>query len=431
MAYNIYPAVDPTYNFPPQVRAALAASTELRNTVIPMTTTLRNNLTAGEKWDGRVILNTTTDRLERWDAGLAGWQQVADMLDLVPYTNALLQRPGRNRIINGDFAVNQRGFLTTSTTGTFGMDRWLIELADGTVTHTPQSPTLGDLPESPMRVARVVTTGQTLTTAKAQLSQKIESVRTLSGKTVTVSFWAKSASGTPKVAVEFEQNFGSGAGSSSPVYVYAGQVTLSTTWTRHSLTVSVPSIASKVIGSMGGYADTDYLRLNLWTSAGSSFNSRTGSLGIQSTTIDIWGVQAEEGSLATPFEQESFVANLNKCQRYFYRIPLGNGDQLLASGIALTIKTAMMILPLPVLLRRPPVDNSAIDFAVWSTAIHSPIAATTYTCESVVARAGHSIHPNALSLDCAMYGTGLLTVGSPVFLMMGGSGMGFSVSAEF
>lgn len=73
MPYDLYPAVTELYDFPPEIRIALARSLELRNTVVPMTTVLRNNLTAAEKWDGRLIVNTDTDHVERWDAGTSQW----------------------------------------------------------------------------------------------------------------------------------------------------------------------------------------------------------------------------------------------------------------------------------------------------------------------------------------------------------------------
>ncbi len=43
-------------------------------TVETFTTTQRNALTAGQKWEGRVIYNSTTDRLQQWDG--AAWQDV-------------------------------------------------------------------------------------------------------------------------------------------------------------------------------------------------------------------------------------------------------------------------------------------------------------------------------------------------------------------
>jgi hypothetical protein len=146
------------------------------------------------------------------------------------------------------------------------------------------------------------------------LVQKIEDVRTFAGQTITISFWAKAASGTPKVVVETEQFFGTGGSPSANVTSYAGQVTLSTSWNRYSVSLTVPSISGKTIGTT---ANTSFIELNLWTSAGTDFNARTGSLGIQSTTIDFWGVQVEKGTTATPFEYRPIGTELALCQRYY------------------------------------------------------------------------------------------------------------------
>lgn len=73
MAYDLYPAVDEDYNFPPLVRSALAKSVELRNTVVPMSQTQRNNLSGAELWDGRLIVNTTSNRIDRYDEDSTSW----------------------------------------------------------------------------------------------------------------------------------------------------------------------------------------------------------------------------------------------------------------------------------------------------------------------------------------------------------------------
>lgn len=222
---------------------------------------------------------------------------------------------GRNRIINGDFSVNQRNFVSANTMGVtvIGLDRWGAASVGGTSAYSREVPNPGDLPESAKMFARINTSGQSSTNDYAMLFQKIEGVGTLSGKTVTVSFWAKAVSGTPKVAVELVQQFGTTGSPSAIGYVYAGQVTLSGSWTRYSVTASLPSISGKTVTT------NDNLSVNLWTSGGSAYNSRNGSLGLQAAAIDFWGVQVEEGTVQTLFEQKTYAEELRSCMRYFQR----------------------------------------------------------------------------------------------------------------
>ena len=119
---------------------------------------------------------------------------------------------GKNKIINGDFRINQRGFSSTTTNFTYGFDRWVLAASDGTTTYSAQTFTLGAAPVSGYEgtnFARIVSSGQTATSALSGLTQRIESVRTLAGQTATVSFWAKASTGTPNVVVWVNQNFGS------------------------------------------------------------------------------------------------------------------------------------------------------------------------------------------------------------------------------
>ena len=110
MAYDLYPAVDEDYNFPPEVRQAIATAPETRNTVIPMTTTQRNNLTGTDLWDGRLIFNTDTDRINRYDVGTASWGVIADELDAIArYTTA--QRDNLSGVAKSD----NRVILNTDT----------------------------------------------------------------------------------------------------------------------------------------------------------------------------------------------------------------------------------------------------------------------------------------------------------------------------
>jgi hypothetical protein len=275
----------------------------------------------------------------------------------------LANRPLQNAIINGAFEINQRDFTTSTTNATYGFDRFRQFNADGTVTYSAQTFTLGAAPVSgyeSANFARIVTTGQTLDSANARLVQDIESVRTFAGETVTVSFFAKAASGTPKISVELGQEFGTGGSPSSAVNTNAGSVTIGTSWQRYSVTVAIPSISGKTLGT----GKNDFLRLALWLSAGSNFNARTGSLGIQSNTFDIWGVQVEAGTVANDFRRNanSIQGELAACQRYYLRhnATSANAFERVGLGSASSTTGASILIPIPVQFRTNP---SSIEFS--------------------------------------------------------------------
>jgi hypothetical protein len=217
----------------------------------------------------------------------------------------------RNAIINGDFSINQRGLTSQITDGGYGFDRWRMYASSGG-TYSAQTFTPGAAPVSGYEgknFARIVTTGQTGAGVYTSIDQPIEDVRTFAGQTVTVSFWARAASGTPKVSIEFLQQFGTGG--SGTVFANASAVTLSTSWARYSATIAIPSISGKTIGTNSN------LTCAFWVSAGTTFASRTNSIGIQSNTFEFWGVQVEPGTIATPFEQRPIGIEISLCQRYF------------------------------------------------------------------------------------------------------------------
>jgi hypothetical protein len=303
----------------------------------------------------------------------------ADVNDITGTINLLgssvAYAAGKNKIINGDFGVNQRGFSSTTTDGTFGFDRFRLDTSGGT-TMSAQVFTPGTAPVAGYESAnylRSVTTGQTGTSAYTVIRTTIEDVRTFAGQTVTLSFWAKAATGTPKIATDFRQLFGSGGSPSTTVNTYSGQATLSTSWARYSLTVAIPSISGKTIGTT---ANTSALVVQLWTSAGTDFNSRTGSLGIQSATIDIWGVQLESGSTATAFQTATgtIQGELAACQRYLPAIPVATGD--FAFGQAFSSTKALVTIPYFVQPRVAPTGVTVS--AVASFALRTPAAGFTF-----------------------------------------------------
>jgi hypothetical protein len=267
---------------------------------------------------------------------------------------------GKNKIINGDFNINARAFTSNTTSGLFNFDRWYQLNSGGSFTVTPQTFTPGAAPVSGYEgrtFLQGITASQSAAGDYAILTQKIESVRTLAGQTATISFWAKASSGTPKVALEVGQAFGTGGSPSSQVLTNAGAVTISTSWARYSVTVSIPSISGKTLGTN----NDSFIDLLLWVSAGSTYASRASSIGIQNNTFQFWGVQVENGSTATAFQTATgtIQGELAACQRYYTRYT-ANGDATLGVAIPYSTTNATTTINFPVTMRVTP---TSIDFS--------------------------------------------------------------------
>lgn len=261
---------------------------------------------------------------------------------------------GRNRLINGDLSVNQRAFTSVNltTTTAYTLDRWRGSTGGGagTANVTYQLSTPGLLPGSPKQFLRTITSGQSATTDFVALGQAIEGVRNLSGGNATVSFWAKAASGTPKVGIEFYQDFGTGGSPSAIVYITPATVTLSTTWTKYSVTIAIPSLTGKTIGT----TTEGLLSFYFWFSSGSNNNARSGSIGNQNNTFDVALIQIEEGLVATKFDYKPYADVLQECQRYFVRLGSEGAYSIIGTGTCSNSTTGVIQIPLPVEMRAYP-----------------------------------------------------------------------------
>jgi hypothetical protein len=223
--------------------------------------------------------------------------------------------PGfRNKIINGDFSIWQRG--TSQTANGYGSDdRWLNSVVGSTHVVSRQTSTLGSSPSQ--YYARTVVTSVAGAGNLVAKGQSIEDVRLLAGQTVTISFdaWADT---NRNIALELVQRFGSGGSPSADVTAIGSQlVAITSTRTRYSVTVAVPSITGKTIGTDNASSTA----LFFWLDAGSTYNARTAGLGQQSGTFNFADVQVELGSVATPFERRPPQVELALCQRYYQVLP--------------------------------------------------------------------------------------------------------------
>jgi hypothetical protein len=243
----------------------------------------------------------------------------------------------RNRIINGAMAVWQRGI--TGTSGYTSVDRW-----QGGSTATFNQST--DVPSG----FKYSLSFSIASAAYVTAIQNIESVNCydLSGRNVTVSFWAKNSSGTSNLAVELlyansSDNF-SGVTSIAIQDVTAGSP--SSSWTQYTTTfTSLPT----------GVANGLQVRISRQNGASASITLLT-------------GVQLEAGSVASPFERRDYGRELQMCQRYCV---VYGGDSLYERIAMVDVVNAAStngtIYP-PVTMRVTPTlaVNSASNFAIYS-----------------------------------------------------------------
>ena len=71
--YNLFAGVDENFHFPPEVRAALLDSLNIRNVGAPMTTNQRNALATADLDSGYYIFNTDTQSYQVWRADHEEW----------------------------------------------------------------------------------------------------------------------------------------------------------------------------------------------------------------------------------------------------------------------------------------------------------------------------------------------------------------------
>jgi len=223
-----------------------------------------------------------------------------------------------NYVINGAFDIWQRGTSFTGVTTTYCADRWLAGNSGATMNVTRETFPVGqtEVDGNPTYFLRLsVTTGNDF----ARLIQRIEDVRTLSGKTITVSFWAKGTNpGGGKLYLGYLQ---SSNGTSGVSNYTAADFTLTSNWQRFSRTITIPALSGTIVDG------ATYVELILGQGPDTSTSA---------WTLDLANVQVETGTFATPFRRNapSIQAELAACQRYFYRVNSGEATGWVTSDTA-------------------------------------------------------------------------------------------------
>jgi hypothetical protein len=245
----------------------------------------------------------------------------------------------RNRIINGAMVIDQRGVVAT-THASYVPDRFRIikDTVAGTFTMQQSS-----VAPAGFRNSALFTVGTAYTPSAGENNfyrQGIEGFNisdlawgTANAQPVTLSFWVRSSlTGT----------FGGSLrnGDSNRSYPFSYTISTANTWEQKSITIpgdtSGTWLTTNGIGidvSWGLGVGSNFSGTpGSW--AASNFISATGATNITSTAGATWqitGVQFEEGTAASPFENRLYGTELALCQRYF--------EKSLADGTAATTIT--------------------------------------------------------------------------------------------
>ena len=307
-----------------------------------------------------------------FSSGGRSWVWNGSTWDSPRTDNPPLAIPTGNVIINGGFDIWQRGTTFNNIAGSaYFADRWLMGFKDAglTLNVSRQSFTPGSAPVAGVEgefFARFATTAFS-TNNTYYFGQKIEDVRTFAGQTVTLSYWARVSSGTLTPSRLFlNQQFGSG-GSGETDNIGSHNPSYTTTWQRFTQTIAVPSISGKTIGTGS----------NLWVLWQITPNANV--------SLDIWGVQLEAGTVATPFRRNapSIQAELAACQRYYFRFGGSSVNQRYGLGAFFTSTTAQILVTHPVPMR---INATSIDFAllnIWDYGQNYAVTGITFDAQGL------------------------------------------------
>jgi hypothetical protein len=239
----------------------------------------------------------------------------------------------RNRIINGDGFIDQRSDGSSTTPGvgaTNFIDRWKMNVfGSGRLTIGKNYGAISS-PDGFVSYIGMKTT--TTTTPGANdynfLSQVIEGVNTIdlqwgtaNAKPITLSFWAYSSlTGTFGGSVR-------NSGTFDRSYPFTYTISSSNTWEKKTVVIPGDTTGTWTTSHLFGIelifiiANGTTFQSSPGAWASGNFHGPTGSLanliGTLNATLYLTGIQAEIGSVATPYERRNYGHEFSLCQRYY------------------------------------------------------------------------------------------------------------------
>jgi hypothetical protein len=236
-----------------------------------------------------------------------------------------------NRLINGDFRIDQRNAgasVTPTVQGQYTLDRWNSYITQASKYSIQQNAGAVTPPVGFPNYAGITSLSSYSVTSTDgfALQQRIEGFNvadlgwgTANAQTVTLSFWVRSSlTGT------FGGSFYNSA--ANRFYPFSYTISSANTWEQKSITVVGDTTGTwlttngvGVLVSFGlGAGATLSQTAGAWTtSAAITSTGATSVVGTNGATFYITGVQLEKGSTATSFDYRPYTTELQLCQRYY------------------------------------------------------------------------------------------------------------------
>jgi hypothetical protein len=252
-----------------------------------------------------ITVDTTNNTLRLHDGTTAGGHPAVMKRDAGEFGGF------RNKIINGDFEIWQRGETGFASAG-YCADRWYWRPSTGgTGTVLKSGVNLGGVAEIPGNPRHYAYIDHTVAgTESCYLEQRIEGVETLAGQEATVTAYVRPDAMTD-VAVGLVQSFGTGGSPSAEVYSEIQPATsYPSGWSKIQVRFTLPSVAGKTLGSDGN----DYVALRF------SFDP-TAVFTVRMTHVSF--VRGDATAEGDPFEARHKQQELALCQRYYRRLGIG------------------------------------------------------------------------------------------------------------
>jgi hypothetical protein len=279
-------------------------------------------------------------------------------------------RSFRNKVINGDMAINQEygsGAVTPAASG-YVSDQWRVGVNIASKLTFQQ---VTDAPDG-FNFSTKITVAAQYSPAAANtfaIAHPIEGQNIIdinfgkaSAKTISLSLWVKgSVPGKYSIALR----------NGDYTRAYIGTINVTSTWTKQFVTLQADTTGTWVTDNTQG------LLLSLDLGSGSNFNTTAGTWTTgtplrtsdsvtfvnqpNGSTLNITGVQFEIGA-PSEFEMVPYDEQWRRCQRYLYRLAsTTRGDVI--TGLAFNTGGCAFPVTFPVSLRTTPLLSSNDIFA--------------------------------------------------------------------